>query len=190
MTDFGTREREQERGYGTMLWSFGICVGSVAVLLFLHLAPRPFLTTIAAILWLVALMGAAAMLHIRQSRASVDHMVRLAWRIGGAPYIIGAAILIADPLLGKGELAIPLAILLGVSGLARLSLGLGERRWDHAWLFLSGAVTIAIAMAIGFAWPFAAIGSAIMALAMDLLILGGSLIFTEIAEASRRAREG
>jgi uncharacterized membrane protein HdeD (DUF308 family) len=160
------------------------------VLLFLQFTPRPFLTTIAAILWLVALMGVAASIQIRRARRSADRMGRVAWRIAGAPYIVGAAILVADPLLGKGGLAILLAASLGISALARLSIALADGRRDRAWHFVSGAVTIAVAMAIGFAWPFALVAPAIKALALDLLVLGTIFVFAQILETNGRTRTG
>lgn len=188
MTDFETSEGEWDGRPGDMVWSLGLCIGAAAVLLFLQFTPRPFLTTIAAILWLVALMGVAALTQMRRARMSADRLGRVAWRIAGAPYIVGAAILVADPLLGRGSLAILLATSLGVAGVARLSFALAFERRDRAWHFVSGVVTMAIAMAIGFAWPFPLIGSAIKALALDLLVIGATAVLAHACATNSPAR--
>lgn len=187
MTDFRASGPEWEGRYGEMLWSMSLCMGAAAVFLFLQFTPRPFLTTVAAILWLVVLMGVAALIQIRRAHTSADRLGRVAWRIAGTPYILGAAILVADPLLGNGDLAILLAASLGASGLARLSVALGDRRRAQAWHFLSGAVTIAVAMAIGFAWPFTLVAPTIKALALDLLVLGMTFNLAPIRERDGRA---
>lgn len=154
-----------------MVWAVPLGIGASAILVVLQFTPRPFLTTIAVILWLVALMGVAALIQTHQSKTAARRSGRLAWRIAGLAYIVGAAFLIADPLLGKGGLAIALAVALAAAGLARLSLALGEERSCGICYFLSGLMTLSVAMAIGFAWPFALISPAIKLLAADLLIL-------------------
>lgn len=172
MTMRGGTGRESLALDRDMVWALLLGIGAGAILLFLQFTPRPFLTTIAAILWLVALMGVAALLQMRQSQTVAGSSGRLAWRIAGLGYIVGAAFLIADPLLGKGGMAIALAVFLAAAGLARLSVGLGEEQNCRICYFLSGLTTLSVAMAIGFAWPFALIAPAIKLLAADLLVLG------------------
>jgi len=179
MASFIERGPSLRRDYGDLFWTAGLSIGAGAVLLFLQFTPRPFLTTIAAVLWLVALMGVAALIQIREARASGQRGKRIAWRAAGAPYLVGAAILIADPLLGNGGLAYALAAGLGIAGIARLSIALGTGRRGRGWLYISGAVTIAVAMALGFGWPFALVSPAIKALALDLLILGITLVLSQ-----------
>ena len=98
MTILGMREPEWDGSYRNRVWSLALGIGAGAVLLFLQFTPRPFLATIAAILWLVALMGVAALVQIRQAHMTARRLGWIAWRIAGASYIVGAAILIADPL--------------------------------------------------------------------------------------------
>jgi uncharacterized membrane protein HdeD (DUF308 family) len=180
------REPEWDGSYRNRVWSLALGIGAGAVLLFLQFTPRPFLATIAAILWLVALMGVAALVQIRQAHMTARRLGWIAWRIAGASYIVGAAILIADPLLGNRGLVLALAIALAFTGLARLSFALGSAQPGRFWFFLSGVVTLAIAMAIGFAWPFSLIAPAIKLLALDLLVLGVTNFLAHIGTCDNR----
>lgn len=172
MTMTGGTGREATALDRNMVWALLLGIGAGAILLVLQFTPRPFLATIAAILWLVALIGVAALIQIRQSQTASHRTGRLAWRIAGLAYIVGAAFLIADPLLGKGGMAAALAVSLAAAGLARVSFALGEEQNCRICYFLSGLMTLSVAMAIGFAWPFALIAPAIKLLAADLLVLG------------------
>ena len=171
MTIHGMGEPEYPGSTGNMIWSLVLAIGAGAVLLFLQFTPRPFLTTIAAILWLVALMGAAALIQMLQAHVPSRRLGRIAWRVAGASYVVGAAILIADPLLGNGRMVAALASALALAGLARLSFALGSEQRGRRWYFLSGVMTLAVGMAIGFAWPFSLVAPAIKLLAVDLLVL-------------------
>lgn len=159
-------------GTGRTVLVLGMSVGAAAVLLVLQFSPRPFLVTIAAILWLVALMGIAALVQFREARAGSQPADRRAWKAAAAPYLLGAAILIADPLLGSRRSAILLAAGLAVAGLARLSLALGRRRAGAQGYYLSGTVTMAVAIVVAFGWPFAMVAPAVKLLALDLAVLG------------------
>ena len=179
MAGFMARTASPQGEYGNLFWAAGLAIGAGAVLLFLQFSPRPFLTTIAAILWLVVLMGVAALIQIREAHISRHRGERIAWRAAAAPYLIAAAILIADPLLGQGGLAYALAAGLGIAGVARVAIALGTGRRRRGWLYISGAATLAVAMALGFGWPFALASPAIKALAFDLLILGITLVLSQ-----------
>ena len=156
----------------------GLGIGASIILIVLQFSPRPFLTTIAAILWLVVLMGVAALIQIREAQASKYRSERIAWRVAATPYLAAAAILIADPLLGRDGPAFALAGGLGIAGIARVAVALGAVRRGCGWLYISGAVTMAVAMALGFGWPFTLAAPAIVALARDLLILSITLILS------------
>lgn len=169
-------KRPRWEGFENLPWKLGLSVGAGLVLSFLLFSPRPFVATIAAILWLVVLMGTAAMIQFRLVVLGRTRAERAAWRIAAAPYLIGAAILIADPLLGNGRLALALGVGLGLAGLARLSIALGSDRRGRGWLYISGSTTIAVAMAIAFGWPFIQVTPLIKAMALDLLVLGVMLI--------------
>lgn len=178
MPMFVTRMPKRE-GFGNLFWTLGLSVGAAAVLFFLLFSPRPFIATIAAILWLVALMGTAALIQFRlvgEGRTSAE---RVAWRVAAAPYLIGAAVLISDPLLGNGRLAMALAAGLGIAGVARLSVALGSERAGRGWLYVSSSITLAVAMLIAFGWPFSLVALVIKALALDLLALGVTLILLQ-----------
>lgn len=83
MTMTGGTRREAMALDGNLVWALLLGIGAGAILLFLQFTPRPFLTTIAAILWLVALMGVAALIQMRQSQTAARSLERLAWRIAG-----------------------------------------------------------------------------------------------------------
>ena len=175
MTIFAA-SRPRWNGFDNLPWKLGLSVGAGLVLSFLLFSPRPFVATIAAMLWLIVLMGTAAMIQFRLVGPGRTRAERAAWRIAAAPYLIGAAILIADPLLGDGRLALALWVGLGLAGLARLSIALGSDRRGRGWLYVSGSTTIAVAMAIAFGWPFIQVTPLIKAMALDLLVLGVMLI--------------
>ena len=175
MTMFVAR-RPRWEGFANLPWKLGLSVGAGLVLSFLLFSPRPFMATIAAILWLVALMGTAAMIQFRLVGLARTRAERAAWRIAAAPYLVGAAILIADPLLGNGRLALALGVGFGLAGVARLSVALASDRAGRGWLYVSGSTTIAVAMAIAFGWPFTQVTPVIKVMALDLLVLGVTLI--------------
>ncbi len=170
-------------GHANLWWPLALGAGAAAVLLLLQFTPRPFLMTVTAILWLVTLMAAAAWVQAREARLTARRSERIAWRTAGGAYLLAAAALAADPLLGKPGLAMALAAALAVSGVARLSVGLARAGDGRAWLYLSGIFTLAVAMMIGFGWPFPVVIPAIKALALDLLGLGAMLI---LAQTRRR----
>ncbi len=161
----------------SLFWPLGIVLGAAAILLILLISPRPFFATIAVILWLVALLAANALLQWREGTASDASLARIAWRVAGALYLVGAAILIADPLLGNVLLVTTLAASLGLAGAARLTLALESGRRGGLGLSLSASVTLAVALAIALSPRLAPVGPVIMALALDLLILGAAIIF-------------
>lgn len=181
MTMFVARRPKWE-GFGNLFWTLGLSVGAAIVLFFLLFSPRPFVATIAAILWLVALMGIAALIQFRLVGEGRTPAERAAWRVAAAPYLVGATILIADPLLGNGRLTFALAAGLGISGMARLSVALGSDRAGRGWLYVSGSITIAVAMMIGLGWPFSLATPVIKALALDLLALGVMLILSQAGD--------
>ena len=84
--------------------------------------------------------------------------------------------MIADPLLGNGRLALALGVGFGLAGVARLSVALASDRAGRGWLYVSGSTTIAVAMAIAFGWPFTQVTPVIKVMALDLLVLGVTLI--------------
>lgn len=178
MAGFMARAASPQSDYANLFWAAGLGIGASAVFLFLQFSPRPFLTTIAAILWLVALMGVAALVQLRQARVSRRRGERIAWRVAAAPYLVAAAILIADPLLGQAGLAYALAGGLGVAGAARVIAAFETRHRGRGWLYISGAMTTVVALVLGFGWPFTVIAPVIAALALDLLILGITLILS------------
>lgn len=190
MTIFAARDRNVPNGgYANLWWPLALGGGAAAVLLVLQFTPRPFLMTVTAILWLVALMAAAAIVQGREARIATRRRERFAWRTAGAPYLLGAVVLAADPLLGKAGLAMALAAGLALSGLARLAIGVARESGGRAWLFVSGAFTLAVAMMIGFGWPFAVVVPAIKALALDLLVLGATLILAQTGRGTREPIE-
>ncbi|WP_447932503.1 hypothetical protein [Sphingopyxis fribergensis] len=177
---FSTRNSDtQGGGYANLWWPLALGGGSVGVLLLLQLTPRPFLMTVTAILWLVALMTAAAWVQAREARMTARRGERVAWRTAGGATLLAAMLLVADPLLGKPVLAVALAAGLATSGLARLSIALARESGGRIWLFVSGAFTLAVAMMIGFGWPFPTVLPAVRALALDLLVLGAMLILAQ-----------
>lgn len=181
---FAAQGRDSDGGgYANLWWPLALGAGAAAVLLLLQFTPRPFLMTVTAILWLVALMAAAAWVQAREARLTARPSERLAWRTAAGAYLLAAAALVTDPLLGKPGLAMTLAAALAASGVARLSVGLGRAGDGRAWLYLSGTVTLAVSMMIGFGWPFPTVIPAIKALALDLLGLGATLI---LAQTGRR----
>lgn len=184
MAMFVAREERTERGgYANLWWPLAIGGGAGAVLLLLQFTPRPFLMTVTAILWLVALMAGASWVQAREARMAARRSERVAWRVAGGAYLAAAAVLISDPLLGKEVMDLALAGGLAASGLARLSVGLSRKPGGRRWLYVSGAFTIAAAMMIGFGWPFPAVIPAIKILALDLLILGAMLILAQTGGA-------
>lgn len=167
----------------TLLWSWGVGIGAAGALVALLLASRYFLATLALTYFLALVMIVTALLHIREAFGNRRRAERGYWLGSGIPYFSAALLLLVNPMLGSPRLAIVLAVCVGVSGAARLALALGAHPLCRGWLFLSGMVSLAVALAIGFGWPFASVGIGARALAVDLAIQGAVLVLLEARRA-------
>lgn len=151
-------------------------LGVALCLMLLFLLSKNFLETIAAIYMLVAAMLFAAAVQGRMAATCSDALDRRLWLASAIACVIEAAILFVDPLLGGHATAMAMAAFLAIGAGARLTLALARDPAGRAWLYLSGAIGMAIALAIGFAWPFASILPAAQSLTLDLLAVATMLV--------------
>jgi len=150
---------------------------SVALcLMILFLLSQSFLETIAAIYMLVAAMLFAAAAQGRMAATCANALDRKLWLATAITCLVEAIILFIDPLLGGETTTMALAGFLAVGAGARLTLALAREPAGRGWLYLSGVVGMAVAMAIGFAWPFASILPAAQSLTLDLLAVATMLV--------------
>lgn len=150
---------------------------SVALcLMILFLLSQSFLETIAAIYMLVAAMLFAAAAQARMAATCADALDRKLWLASAVACVVEAIILFIDPLLGGEATTMALAGFLGAGAAARLTLALVREPAARGWLYLSGLVGMAVALAIGFAWPFASILPAAQSLTLDLLAVSTMLV--------------
>ncbi|WP_447932478.1 DUF308 domain-containing protein [Sphingopyxis fribergensis] len=167
----------------TLLWSWGVGIGAAGALVALLLASRYFFATVALTYFLALVMIVTALLHIREASGNRRRAERGYWLGSGIPYLSAALLLLANPMLGNPRIAIILAGCVGLSGAARLALALGAHPLCRGWLYLSGIVSLAIALGLGFGWPFASVGLAARALAVDLAVQGVVLVLLEARRA-------
>jgi uncharacterized membrane protein HdeD (DUF308 family) len=151
-------------------------VGVALCLMILFLLSQSFLETIAAIYMLVAALLFAATVQGRVAATCPDALDRKLWLASAIACLVVALILFIDPLLAGGPTAMALAGFLALGAAARLTLALVCAHPGRAWLYLSGAVGMVVALAIGFAWPFASILPAAHSLALDLLAVATMLV--------------
>lgn len=150
---------------------------SVALcLMVLFLLSQSFLETIAAIYMLVAAMLFAAAAQARMAATCAEALDRKLWLTSAVACVAEAIILFIDPLLGSEATTMALAGSLAAGAAARLTLALVRGPAARGWLYLSGAVGMAVALAIGFAWPFASILPAAQSLTFDLLAVSTMLL--------------
>lgn len=150
-------------------------VGVAAGLLLLFFLSDTFLETIAGIYILMAAMLFAAAVQAKMAAACAAPFDRRLWLAGAAAYLVGAIILFVDPLLGGQATTMAMAAALGTGAVARLALALVRNHAGRGWLYVSGAVGMTVAMAIGFGWPFASIIPAAQTLTLDLLAVATML---------------
>ncbi len=158
-------------------------IGVALCLLMLFLLSRTFLETIAAIYMLVAAMLFAALVQARMAAACPDGFDRRLWLASAIACLVEAIILFVDPLLGGYPTAMAMACALAAGAAARLTLALVRNHAGRAWLYISGTVSMMVALAIGFAWPFASILPAAQSLTLDLLAAA-----TMLASVTGKAR--
>ncbi len=144
-------------------------IGVALCLMMLFLLSQTFLETIAAIYMLVAAMLFAALVQARMAAASAVTIDRRLWLASALACLIEAIILFVDPLLGGFPTAMAIAVVLAAGAAARLTLALVRSHAGRIWLYVSGSVSLMVALAIGFAWPFASILPAAQSLTLDLL---------------------
>ena len=150
-------------------------IGVAVCLFILFLLSRSFLETIAAIYMLVAAMLFAALVQARMAATGDDQLDRRLWLASALACLIQAIILFVDPLLGGYPTAMAMAGVLAAGAAARLTLALARDYPGRGWLYLSGAVSMMVSLAIGFAWPFASIVPAAQSLTLDLLAVAAML---------------
>lgn len=151
-------------------------IGIALSLMLLFLLSQNFLETIAAIYMLVAAMLFAAAVQGRVAAASADALDRRLWLASAIASVVEAIILFVDPLLGNRDAVMAMAAFLAVGAGARLTLALARNHAGRGWLYLSGAVGMAVALAIAFVWPFASILPAAQSLTLDLLAVATMLV--------------
>lgn len=151
-------------------------VGVALGLLLLFFLSDTFLETIAAIYMLVAAMLFAAAVQARMAATCLAILDRRLWLAAAAACLVEAIILFVDPLLGDRAATMAIAGALGTGAAARLTLALVRNHARRGWLYLSGAVSMAVAMAIGFGWPFASIIPAAQSLTLELLAVATMLV--------------
>ena len=150
-------------------------IGVAVCLLILFVLSRTFLETIAAIYMLVAAMLFAALVQGRMAATCNDRLDRRLWQASALACLVQAIILFVDPLLGGYHTAMAMAGILAAGAAARLTLALVRGHAGRGWLYLSGAVSLMVSLAIGFAWPFASILPAAQSLTLDLLAVSAML---------------
>ena len=183
MTAFSARFPRKPQPSFTLLWSWGVGIGATATLVALLFAAHYFLATVALTYCLAIMMTITALLHIREAFGPRRRPERAYWLASGVPYLTAALLLVGYPMLAGGRMALILAACIGLSGLARVALALAAHPLCRIWLYLSGAVSVAVALAIGFGWPFALTGIAVRALALDLAVQGAVLVLLEARRA-------
>lgn len=150
-------------------------IGVAVCLLILFVLSRTFLETIAAIYMLVAAMLFAALVQARMAATCADRLDRRLWLASALACLAQAIILFVDPLLGGYHTAMAMAGALAAGAVARLTLALARNHAGRGWLYLSGAVSLMVSLAIGFAWPFPSILPAAQSLTLDLLAVAAML---------------
>lgn len=150
-------------------------IGVAAGLLLLFFLSDTFVETIAGIYILIAAMLFAAAVQARMAAACSAPFDRRLWLAGATACLVEAIILFVDPLLGGQATSLTIAAALGAGAAGRLALALVRQHPGRGWLYVSGAVGMAVAMAIGFGWPFASIIPAAQTLTLDLLAVATML---------------
>jgi len=158
-------------------------IGVALCLFLLFFLSQTFLETIAAIYMLVAAMLFAALVQARMAATCTDAFDRRLWLASAVACLVGAIILFIDPLLGGHRTALAMAGVLGAGAAVRLTLALARNPAGRGWLYVSGTVSMMVALAIVFAWPFATILPAAQGLTLDLLAVA-----TMLASVTGKAR--
>lgn len=133
------------RGTRLCFFGSGIGFGTLAFGLFLHLATA--IEPSAAVVGLLMLGGAALLLGNALGMRRY-HAASL-WSISAAFYLLAAIAMFAQPTLTLRALTLILALTLGVSGLARLIIGIQDRAQR---VLISGCASILMGTAIGMEW--------------------------------------
>lgn len=177
MTPLAANDSEPQDGDGYLVWALAVSLGALVLILYLQFAARPFMLTIAAVLWIISMIGVAGIVQLHEASRMRRRTVRVGWAAGGAGYLAAAAMLIANPLLGNAAIALALSAALVFAAFARGVVAAATGR-GRPWLALSSAATIVVALAIGFGWPFPLTTRAVQLLALDLLVLGTAMILS------------
>lgn len=150
-------------------------IGVALCLLLLFFVSQSFLETMAAIYMLVTAMLFAALVQARMAAGCSGAIDRRLWLASAVSCLVGAIVLFVDPLLGGHRTALAMAGVLATGAAARLTLALARNPAGRGWLYVSGTVSMMVALAIGLAWPFASVLPAAQGLTLDLLAVATML---------------
>ncbi|WP_139114715.1 DUF308 domain-containing protein [Rhizorhabdus dicambivorans] len=100
------------------------------------------------------------------------------WSLSGLFYAGAALAILLEPFLSLRALTLALAVLLGLSGIARLLIGVREH---VQWVLLSGCISIIAGTAIGMDWPRNSLMMVGSLAVLDLTALGMALILSGVS---------
>ncbi len=147
-----------------------------------------FLVTMAATVVIeVSMFAAGIMILVYAFVASRRSLVR-AWLLLGVLYVGVSVWLFLNPEIAVRVLTLGLAVLMFLSGGARLAIGSFGHRIGRLWLVLSGLVGMLAGLAIAWGWPVDAIWVLGLVVAVDLILYGFALMVTGFLAAAERRK--
>jgi uncharacterized membrane protein HdeD (DUF308 family) len=168
-------------------WGWLLALGLVQIIAGIIAIAVPVIASLAAVGIFGAVLlvtGIMQIIHAFKVRA----WPRSAWYgLGGALYVIAAALVVAYPLGGALTLAILIAILFIADGTLRTVFGLTlrpVRGWG--WLVAAGIASIVVGVILLLGWPGTALWATGLLLGVNLIF--GGMMNTTLALASRTSR--
>ncbi len=149
------------------------------------------LATLSSVLLFGSFMMAGGVLQIWEAIKGVNGWKsRMPHLIGGALYLFGGVVCALNPVAASLALTIILAASILAAGIFRVIVAFQHRKELPDWgiLLVSGLASIAIAILIGFAWPYSALWTLGLFISIDLIFNGWSHVVIAIA-AKKRAME-
>ena len=161
-------------------WMWFVGLGIVLIVLgFIALGASVFVTMASMLLigWLLIGGGVLEVIHAFACKEWSGFFIDL---LTGLLYVAVGFMIVANPEISAISLTLLIALFLVFEGIFKISVAITGRYQHWGWLFLYGAVTLALGISIWRQWPLSGLWVVGLFVGIDMILNGWSLVMLGI----------